>query len=58
VGDLGKAEIPNYEVHRLRDVTLLYNSLRQDIGLATDRAEYRPSKLKMFITRWFKYDRD
>jgi len=49
--DLGKAEIPNFEIHRLRNFTVLYrpDSLRQDIGLASDRAENRPSQLKMFI---------
>lgn len=47
--DLGKAEIPNFEVHRLRDFTGLYNSLRQDIYLASDRAENRPPQLKIFI---------
>jgi len=50
MGDLGKTEIPNFEVHRLRDFTVLYNSPRQDIYLASDRAENRTSQLKMFIT--------
>ena len=49
MGDLGKAEIPNFEVHRLRDFTVLYNSPRQDIYLASNRAENRPSQHKMFI---------
>ena len=42
MGNLGKVEIPNFEVHKLQDFTLLYNSLRQAIYLASDRAETRP----------------
>jgi len=49
MGDLGKAEIPNFEVHRLRDFTVLYNSPKQDIYLANDRSENRPLQLKRFI---------
>lgn len=33
----------------LRDLTVLYNSLREDIYLASERAENRQSQLKMFI---------